>query len=282
MRLIAWPNAHVIEAESLAHSERRYILGMRVDATSYSNAVRLIMSWAKQGSSRYVCEAPVSMVMEAHDSPAYRECINESDLVTPGGMPIVWLMRATGLSAQPRVYGPDLMLHVCAAAARYRVPVGFLGATDEVVRDLAACLQRRYPGLPVVFQHAPPYREFTSTEDREITDRIADSGCRILFVGLGCPKQERWMAAHRGRINAVMLGVGAGFDFLSGHKPQAPPWVRERGGEWLFRLLTEPRRLWPRYAHQNPRFVMLILRQLLLRRRGPSRAPALDTNGDAN
>jgi len=245
----------------------RFVLGMRVDATDYDAARGLIMDWASRGESRCVCEAPISMVMEAYDQPRFRECINAADLVTPGGMPIVWFMRLLGVHRQPRVYGPELMLRVCQAAAPAKVPVGFFGGTAEVARDLVRRLELRYPGLPVVFVHSPPFRSLTAHEDEDICAAIASSGCRILFVGLGCPKQERWMAEHRGRIQAVMLGVGAAFDFISGHKPQAPRWLQQAGGEWLFRLATEPRRLWRRYVYQNPRFVVLAGRQWLRWRR---------------
>ena len=244
-------------------SRVRYILGMRVDATNYNAATDLVMGWASRGESRCVCEAPIHMVMESYDSPDFRRCINEAELVTPGGMPIVWLMRLLGVRSQPRVYGPDLTLRVCEAAARAKVPVGIFGGTSEVARDFVRTLEVRYPGLPVVFVYTPPFRPLAPQEDQEVCAQIAASGCRILFVGLGCPKQERWMNEHRGRIRAVMLGVGAAFDFISGHKPQAPRWLQAMGGEWLFRLATEPRRLWRRYAYHNPRFVALAGWQLL-------------------
>jgi len=246
----------------------RFILGARVDATTYQAATDLILGWAARGESRCVIEAPINMVMECYDHPDFLQCINRAELVTPGGMPIVWLMRLLGVRRQPRVYGPDLMLHVCAAAARTNTPVGFFGGTPEVVRDLLHNLEARYPGLKTVFVHAPPFRPLTGPEDEAVCEEIAASGCRLLFVGLGCPKQERWMDEHRGRIQAVMLGVGAAFDFISGHKPQAPRWLQGIGGEWLFRLATEPRRLWRRYAWHNPRFVVLAGWQLLLSRRG--------------
>jgi N-acetylglucosaminyldiphosphoundecaprenol N-acetyl-beta-D-mannosaminyltransferase len=251
----------------------RYVLGMRVDAINYDDATGLILDWASQGETRCVCEAPIHMVMECYDAPDFRKCINDADLVTPGGMPIVWLMRLLGIRRQPRVYGPELTLRVCEAAARDKVPVGFYGGTAEAVRNLVCNLEKRYPGLPVVFNYAPPFRPLSMEEDQEVCARIAASDCRILFVGLGCPKQERWMNEHLGRIRAVMLGVGAAFDFISGNKPQAPRWLQAMGGEWLFRLGTEPRRLWRRYAYHNPRFVALAGWELL---RSRLRRPAVE------
>jgi N-acetylglucosaminyldiphosphoundecaprenol N-acetyl-beta-D-mannosaminyltransferase len=203
------------------------------------------------------------MLMEAHDDPAFRRIVNESDLVTPDGMPLVWLLRLRDGPAQERVYGPTLMLTVLRAAAEENVPVGFYGSTPEVLDALVHRLVQLNPDLRVTFAHSPPFRELTSTEDEEICEQIRNSGARILFTGLGCPKQERWMAAHRGRIPAVMLGVGAAFDFIAEAKRQAPPWIRSAGLEWLFRLTHEPRRLWRRYLLHSPRFVILATAEAL-------------------
>ena len=246
-----------MQAGTLAEAESRFILGMRVDRTSYAAATAVITRWASQAESRYVCEAPVAMVMEAYDRPEYQAVINGADLVTPGGMPIVWMLRQLGLRGQPRVYGPALTLHLCEAAARDGFSVGFYGGTEAALARLIERLQQRYPGLRVAYSHSPPFHEPTPAEEKETVAKILESGCRILFVGLGCPKQERWMAKHRGMVPAVMVGVGAAFDFLSGAKPQAPHWLQRLGLEWFFRLCSEPRRLWFRYVWHNPRFVVL-------------------------
>ncbi len=243
--------------------EFRYILGMRVDATSYDDATRRILAWARGGESRYVCVATVHMVMEAHDHPEYQALVNAADLVTPDGMPLVWMLRRLGIPGQSRVYGPDLTLHVCRAAAREGIPVGFYGGHPEVLENLVKNLKAKFPGLRVAYAYSPPFRLLTGEEDRQITREINASGAKILFVGLGCPKQERWMAAHKGMIQAVMIGVGAAFDFHAGRVRQAPRWIQHIGMEWLFRLLMEPRRLWRRYAKHNPRFVLLALAQLV-------------------
>jgi N-acetylglucosaminyldiphosphoundecaprenol N-acetyl-beta-D-mannosaminyltransferase len=198
------------------------------------------------------------MVMEAYDCANYRAVINAADLVTPGGMPIVWLLRWMGLRGQPRVYGPQLTLHVCEAAAKAGIPVGFYGGTERAVTRFASRMQERYPGLKVTYVCSPPFRPPSDQEREAAIENIHRSRCRILFVGLGCPKQERWMAQHRGLLPAVMMGVGAAFDFLSGEKPQAPPWMQAAGMEWLFRLATDPRRTWYRYVYHNPRFVALV------------------------
>lgn len=239
------------------------ILGMRVDATSYEHATGCIVRWASTRESRYVCVSTVHMAMESHDSEEYRRMLNGADLVTPDGMPMVWSLRLLGHKGQRRVYGPDLTVDVLDFAAREGVPVGFFGGRPEVLERLLAAVERRFPGLRVVFAESPPFRPPTDEERLATIETINRSGVCILFVGLGCPKQERWMAEHRGRVAAVMLGVGAAFDFLAGTTPQAPRWAMGAGLEWLFRLMTEPRRLWKRYLKNNPRFVVLFLMQWL-------------------
>ena len=241
----------------------RLILGTRVDATDYAAATRTVLAWARAGESRTVCAATVHVVMEAHDDPAFRAAVNGADLVTSDGMPLVWGLRLLGIPGATRVYGPDLTRAVLAAAAREGVPVGFHGGRPEVLRALVARVRSAHPGLEVAHAESPPFVEPTEERLEEEAERIARSGARIVFVGLGCPKQERWMAAQRGRIPVVMLGVGAAVDFLAGTKPQAPRWVQDAGLEWAFRLATEPRRLWRRYLVHNPRFVVLFGRQLL-------------------
>jgi len=243
------------------------ILGMRVDPTSYEEATEKVLAWAAAGESRYVCVANVHMVMEAHDDPSFRALVNAADLVTPDGMPLVWMLRKLGYPHQERVYGPELTSRVCAEAARRGVPVGFYGGHPEALEALVRNLSARFPGLRVVYAYSPPFRPLTPEEDEGVTEEINASGARILFVGLGCPKQEWWMAEHKGRVRAVMLGVGAAFDFHAGRVRQAPVWMQRAGLEWLFRLVQEPRRLWRRYLKHNPRFLLLAFLQLTGMRR---------------
>ena len=239
------------------------VLGARVNAITYSRAIEIVQDWSAQHQSRYVCIANVHMLMEAIDSVEYRQIVNSADLVTPDGMPLVWMMWLKGQRDQPRVYGPTLMLHILEAAAREKISVGFYGGAPDVLESLVQRLQARYEGLKVAFSCSPPFRAMSQEEDTVIVEQINQSGTRILFVGLGCPKQEYWMAEHRGKINAVMIGVGAAFDFHSGVKPQAPLWMQKVGLEWLFRLSVEPQRLWRRYLYHNPRFVILAIGELL-------------------
>ncbi|MDF2743866.1 MAG: glycosyl transferase, WecB/TagA/CpsF family [Actinomycetia bacterium] len=244
----------------------RRVLGMRVDATSYQHATAEILRWGSLGESGYVCIATVNNVIEAYDDPAYRQVMDGADLVTPDGVPLVWALRLLGVDGATRVYGPDLTPILCERAAELGVPVGFYGGTPEVLEAMAANLVRRYPALQVAYSHSPPFRPLTPDEDARVVAGINRSGARILFVGLGAPKQERWMAERKGAVEAVMIGVGAAFDFLAGRKRQAPAILQRLGLEWLFRLLNEPRRLWRRYLYRNPRFVALFTVQLVRQR----------------
>jgi N-acetylglucosaminyldiphosphoundecaprenol N-acetyl-beta-D-mannosaminyltransferase len=252
----------------------RRILGMRVDATSYQHAGDEILRWGSLGESRYVGVATVNNVIEAYDDPAYHADMEGADLVTPDGMPLVWALRLLGVDAATRVCGHGLTPILCERAAALGIPVGFYGSTPEVLQDLTANLVRRYPGLRVAYSHSPPFRPLTSDEDAHVIDSINRSGARLLFVGLGAPKQEQWMAGRKGKVQAVMLGVGAAFDFLAGRKRQAPKVLQRLGLEWLFRLVNEPRRLWRRYLYRNPRFVALFVVQLIGRRRADVRVAA--------
>jgi N-acetylglucosaminyldiphosphoundecaprenol N-acetyl-beta-D-mannosaminyltransferase len=238
---------------------------MRVDATGYRDATQQVLRWAKAGESRAVAVATVNNVMEAYDDPSYLRVMNSADLVTPDGMPLVWGLRRLGVGSATRVYGPDLTPLVLAAAADAGVQVGFYGSSHEVLSALLDRVRADHPSLEVVYAVSPPFGDLPPDEDAAVVDAINGAGCRILFVGLGCPRQERWIVEHRGRVEAVMLGVGAAFDFLAGTKRQAPSMLQRAGLEWLFRLGTEPRRLWRRYLRHNPRFVVLFGRQLLRR-----------------
>jgi N-acetylglucosaminyldiphosphoundecaprenol N-acetyl-beta-D-mannosaminyltransferase len=245
--------------------QSRRILRTRVDATSYRHATGQVLDWAAAGESRYVCVATVNNLIEGCDDPGYNALMEAADLVTPDGMPLVWGLRLLGVPDASRVYGPDLTPLVCEEAARRGVPVGFYGGQEDVLDDLAASLTARYAGLRIAYRWSPPFRPLTAEEEARVADDLVRSGTRVLFVGLGTPKQERWMADHKG-LPMVMLGVGAAFDFLSGRKRQAPRAVQGLGLEWLYRLAHEPRRLWRRYLYRNPRFVALFAAQLLRQR----------------
>lgn len=233
------------------------LLGTSISTTSYSLAVEQIINWVNDRESRSVYAANVHMVMEAYDHPDFQEIVNSADLVTPDGMPLVWCLRAKGVKDQQRVYGPTLMLEVLKMAEKEGIKVGFIGSTPDVLEKLTQNLIEKFPQLRIAFSHPLPFHDPSITEDREICARIEGAGVQILFVALGCPKQERWIAAHNGKVPAVMAGVGAAFAFHAGTVKQAPPWMQKLGLEWLYRLSREPGRLWKRYLWNNPRFVVL-------------------------
>jgi N-acetylglucosaminyldiphosphoundecaprenol N-acetyl-beta-D-mannosaminyltransferase len=239
------------------------IAGMKVSSTSYAHASEAIRTWAQQGTSKYVCVANVCSVMEAYDSPEFQRVMNQADLVTPDGMPLVWGLRLLGRKNASRVYGPDLTPIVLQTAAEANLRVGFYGGTPEALKRLLEVVDSRFPALHVAYSFSPPFRPLTPDEDERVIGAINAAGVRILFIGLNTPKQDYWMAAHKGRVQAVMVGVGAAFDFLAGTKPQAPRWMMPLGLEWLFRLATEPRRLWKRYLKHNPRYAVLLALQVL-------------------
>lgn len=246
------------KAERQAHR----ILGTRVDPTTYDEVAGRVIDWAARGESRYVCVATVNNVMEGYDHADVLDASNQADIVTPDGMPLVWGLRALGAAQATRVYGPDLTPKVLAAAEQAGLPVGFHGGSPETLFRLLRRVSHEYPRLDVRYVSSPPFRHLNPEEDAAEAGAINASGCRILFVGLNSPKQDLWMRRRRGTVRAVMLGVGAAFDFLAGTKRQAPRWMMRLGLEWLFRLASEPRRLWRRYLRHNPRFLALFALQL--------------------
>jgi N-acetylglucosaminyldiphosphoundecaprenol N-acetyl-beta-D-mannosaminyltransferase len=241
----------------------RYILGSRVDIVSYEMCTEKILKWTETGESRYVCFSTVHMIMEAYASSAFRMILNEADLVTPDGMPLVWMQTILGARGANRVTGHEITLMLCEEAARRGMPVGFYGAGPTTIENLVANMKARFPGLNVVYAVSPPFRPHTPEEDEKHTDEIKASGCQLLFLGLGCPKQERWMQSHRGRVPAVTLAVGAVFDTYAGSVRRAPRLLQNLGLEWLFRLISEPRRLWKRYLTTNSKFLILATLQAL-------------------
>jgi len=236
------------------------VLGVGVSAITVPEAVGIIQGWIATGDRQYVCVTGVHGVMESHDDPELRNIHNRAGLVTPDGMPLVWMSRAKGHSRVERVYGPDLMLACCAASVSRGYRHYLYGGRPGVPERLATRLQQRFPGLEIAGTWSPPFGDLQPDEQRAVIDRINAAAPDVVWVGLSTPKQERWMARHVGRLCApVLIGVGAAFDFLAGVKRQAPRWMQRSGLEWLFRLGTEPRRLGPRYLVNNPRFVWLTM-----------------------
>jgi N-acetylglucosaminyldiphosphoundecaprenol N-acetyl-beta-D-mannosaminyltransferase len=243
---------------------RTNVLGVGVSAIDPERAVATIGGWIELGLSRYVCVTGVHGVMESQRDPALRAIHNRAGLVTPDGMPMVWVSHLHGHRQVRRVYGPDLMLRICDLSQSAGWRHFFYGGGEGVAPLLARRLMERFPRLQVAGTRTPPFRSLSPTEDAEACGQIEASRSDIVWVGLSTPKQERWMAEHVGRVAAsVLIGVGAAFDFLAGLKRQAPSWMQRGGLEWLFRLLAEPRRLGPRYLRNNPGFLLLLALQLL-------------------
>jgi N-acetylglucosaminyldiphosphoundecaprenol N-acetyl-beta-D-mannosaminyltransferase len=251
-------------------SERVNILGVGVSAVNMALALEHIACWIEQRARQYVVVCPVYTVMQCHEKPDLRALVNRAGMVTPDGMPLVFLSRRLGQPQVSRVYGPDLLEAFCELAAKRGYSSFFYGGAEGVAAQLAEVMQRRFPGLRVAGAYSPPYRDLTAEEDSAIVEMINAAGPDVVWVGLGSPKQDYWMAAHRDRLHApVLIGVGAAFDFHTGRVRQAPRWMQRSALEWLFRLLTEPRRLWRRYLIYNPLFIFYMALQLLGLRRIP-------------
>lgn len=242
------------------------VLGAPIDVLDVGRAIQRISTWVRRRESRVVCICNAHSVVTGTQDPEFSSVLKHADMATADGAPVAWMLKRQGADGQPRVSGPDLMLSYCEHAAQTGEAIYLYGSTDITLRQLSANLKAQWPALKIAGMHAPPFRQLTADEDQADIDRINASGAGTLWISLGCPKQERWMANHRGRVHAVMLGVGAAFDFHAGTVTRAPEWMRAHGLEWLHRLLSEPRRLWKRYLVTNTLFIVLAARQLLLHR----------------
>jgi N-acetylglucosaminyldiphosphoundecaprenol N-acetyl-beta-D-mannosaminyltransferase len=239
------------------------LLGIKVSRVNLNLAYNEIIQWIKEKESTYVCIAPVSTLVDAKRDSSYASVINAARMVTPDGMPVVWLAKLKGCKDIQRTYGPDLMRLVCNQGQKHGLRHFFYGSTSETLVQLQQRLKALYPDLIIVGTYSPAFHPKAVQESNEIIRLINDSKADILWVGLGSPKQDFWMSIHRPLLNApVIVGAGAAFDFLSGVKPQAPRWMQRSGLEWLFRLGCEPKRLWKRYLIGNTLFIGYVLKDL--------------------
>lgn len=245
------------------HPERTSLVGGRVTALSFQEHVDLLALWARARESRVVCVANVHMMVEAARDSEFAGVVDRADVVSPDGMPLVWLMRQSGVPAQERVAGMDLLPALCARAAGDGTPVFFLGSTPGILEAIRRRLERELPAVKIAGMESPPFRPLTREEDAKLTQRIVASGAAFVFVSLGCPRQERWMDVHRHQIGAVMVGLGAAFAVYAGIEPRAPRWMQRAGLEWLYRLRREPHRLWRRYLFTNVSFAWYLIAQWL-------------------
>jgi len=242
------------------------VLRAPIDAVTWLDALARIATWAAHRESRYVCICNAHSVVTAGQDATFGAVVAQADMATPDGAPVAWMMRKLGHLDQQRINGPDLMWKYCAQAADRGESIYLYGGAESTLEILRAKLAQAYPKLRLAGAHSPPFRALTPEEDAADVARINESGAGTVWVSLGCPKQELWMAAHRGRVNAVMIGVGAAFDYHAGTIQRAPRWMQQSGLEWLHRLLSEPRRLWKRYLVTNTLFIIGAARQLLFHR----------------
>lgn len=264
----------LVELNKNAERAGAFILNSFIDATSWQEAVDTLLQWARGRQSRYVCICNVHVVVTAKQNPQFSRIINEADMATPDGMPLAWVLRSRGFPGQERINGPDLLWRLCGYAEKEELSIFLYGSTSNTLELLADRLRTMFPRLVIAGAVSPPFRDLTDEEDCKMTDLINESGATIVFVGLGCPKQEFWMAAHRGKVRGVMIGVGAAFDYHAGTLKRAPIWMQQHGLEWFFRLVSEPQRLWKRYLVTNSLF-LFYLAVGIFKRRNTIRSNAL-------
>jgi N-acetylglucosaminyldiphosphoundecaprenol N-acetyl-beta-D-mannosaminyltransferase len=263
-RAMDGPQRSDSEAAASAPASAR-VLGARIHALDWPTTLETIAHWAARRQSRCVCICNVHSVVTASRQADFGAVIARADLATPDGAPVAWMLRRLGFAGQQRINGPDLMRRYCAAAAARGDSIFLYGGTEQTLERLQRALLSEQPTLRIAGICSPPFRALSPAEDDAIVERINASGAGVVWVGLGCPKQELWMDAHRGRVHAVMVGVGAAFQYLSGDTPRAPVWMQHTGLEWLHRLASEPRRLWRRYTFTNSYFIVGALGQLCRR-----------------
>lgn len=257
------------DSSSLELPQTADLLGVRVAVIDYAEALDVIDRQIDHQRPGYVCVCNVHTVMASAEDPELRRALDGALLNVPDGMPLVWAINALGNSLSDRVYGPELMWRACARAASTGARFYLYGGRDQrALTQLAENLRRHHPGLKISGGYSPPHRPLTSEERDAVVDEINDAKPDVVWVGIGVPKQEKWMAQMRAQLEApVLIGVGAAFDFHAGLVPQAPRWLQDAGLEWAYRLIQEPRRLWRRYLRYNPRFVAAFAAQLVRHRR---------------
>jgi N-acetylglucosaminyldiphosphoundecaprenol N-acetyl-beta-D-mannosaminyltransferase len=248
-----------------------YVLDSHIDAITWEDVLSRIVSWGSQHQSRYVTLCNVHSLVTATQCPSFNGVIGHADLALPDGAPVAWALRREGFPQQQRINGPDLTWRYLEVAEKIGQRVFFYGSSEDTLAKLEERIKKQFPKLHIAGMVSPPFRNLSPEEDQAYVDQINQSGAHVLFVGLGCPKQEAWMAAHRGRIQAVMLGVGAAFDYHAGTIERAPKWMQKIGMEWLHRLCSEPRRLAKRYAVTNSVFIYRMTKTMAFGNQAPPR-----------
>jgi N-acetylglucosaminyldiphosphoundecaprenol N-acetyl-beta-D-mannosaminyltransferase len=244
-------------------ASRTSVIGVGIDPVTWDEAIYAIQTWSRAHQSRVVCLSNVHAVVTAKFDAQFRQVVMGADLAAPDGAPVAFMLRKLGFPAQQRIDGPGLMWRYCAHAANTGDSIYLYGGTQQTLDALQRQLNLHFPALQIAGAHSPPFRPLSAEEDEEAVRAINESGAGVVWVSLGCPKQEKWISAHRGRINAVMVGVGAAFNYHAGTLARAPIWMQRRGLEWLHRLALSPRQLWRRYLLTNTLFIALAAKQLL-------------------
>ncbi|HBY86817.1 MAG TPA: glycosyltransferase [Colwellia sp.] len=235
---------------------RSSIITMDVNITNIKKTLQHVEVLCLNNIGAYICVSNVHMCMEVYGSPEFAKIVNEADLVIPDGKPLSWAQKLLSHSDAEQVRGQDIMNALCASSGEKSLNIGFYGGSSDALLDtVKEKLLASYPDINITYAFSPPFRPLSPEEDVEVVNAINAGGVDILFVGIGCPKQEIWMAEHKNKLNCVMLGVGAAYDFIAGEKKHAPRWVQKIGMEWFFRLCSEPKRLWRRYFSTNPKFI---------------------------
>jgi N-acetylglucosaminyldiphosphoundecaprenol N-acetyl-beta-D-mannosaminyltransferase len=243
--------------------ETKNVINFSITSLSCEEQINTMVKWGKSNLSKVVCIANVHMLIEGHYNPAFGAVLQNADLVTPDGMPLVWMLRFLGSVRQDRVAGIDVLEGLCKRAEKNGVGVYFLGSQDAILDKMKVRLDREFPNLNIAGMTSLPFRPLTDDEDRDLIQSLNQSGAGLVFVSLGCPKQEVWMSQHKGQVSAVMVGLGGAFPVYAGIHKRAPKVLRQAGLEWLYRLVQEPQRLWKRYATTIPVFIWLVAKQLL-------------------
>ena len=239
------------------------VIGFPVTALAFDVQLELMLRWASNRLSKVICVANVHMLMEGRTNPAMSSVLNKADLVTPDGMPLVWIINLVRGASQDRVAGMDILLSLCQQSPSCNTSLFFLGSEPQILQQMKKRLNLEFPDLCIAGMQSLPFRPLTREENDAIIQNINSSGAGIVLVSLGCPKQELWMAQHKDQIHAVMIGLGGVFPVYAGIHRWAPAWIRRMGLEWLFRLIQEPRRLWRRYRQTIPAFIYLAVQQVL-------------------
>jgi N-acetylglucosaminyldiphosphoundecaprenol N-acetyl-beta-D-mannosaminyltransferase len=241
----------------------KQLLSIKISLDSYKSFINNLIDLALSKKSCYVCVANVHMLIEAHKDPSFAAIVNNAEMVTPDGEPLTWALKFLYGIKQDRVAGMDLLPDLLSTSEKRQIPVAFYGGTDAMLKQTQEHLKSNYPDIITARMYSPPFRLLDITEEEAVIKMFNDSGAGLIFVVLGCPKQERWMASMKDKVNAVMIGIGGALPVLIGMQKRAPLWMQRSGLEWLFRLGQEPGRLFKRYAVTNFLFIYLLLKEKL-------------------